>query len=184
MTEGAVAKLTFTLTVCDPPVASALAPIPSRCGRTVGTRTFACCTLDILPRPPRAAWAAHTLGMQDAQPIHANTKPADFVSCRRLFEVVRVADIALKPDRLMTVQGASQRHRLIVTKLSPHIQRHGKDETEIPRFLSARKAHARGICISEGSRHATAAANHSGCTSGTPDRRRLRSRSRAQFRWR
>jgi hypothetical protein len=42
------------------------------------------------------------------------------------FELVRVADITLKPDRLMTVQGASQRHRLIVTKLSPHIQRHAK----------------------------------------------------------
>ena len=47
--QSAVAKLTFTLTVFDPPVASALAPIPSRWHRRVGTRTFACCTLDILP---------------------------------------------------------------------------------------------------------------------------------------
>ena len=154
----------LTLTVCDLPVASSLAPIPSRCDRTVGTRTFACCTLDILPRPARAALAAHTLGTQDAQPIHTNTKPADLVSCRRLFEMVRVADITLKPDRLMTVQGASQRHRLIVTSAPPHIQCHGKGETEIPRFFSARKAHARGICIAEGSRYATVAANHSGCT--------------------
>ena len=71
--------------------------------------------------------------------------------------------------------------RLIVIKLSLHIQAHGKGETETPRLFSARKAHAGGICVVEGSWHEADARNNSGCTSGSANSSRICARSSARL---